>query len=350
MMLAAADPSRIDIFKITNESVTGLIELSSWAAIGAHFGGTVGDEGLTGLVSVAVPVDACERIVPAAGDIGRIVLIRRGGTEGRNCSFGVKVYHAELAGYIGAIVYDDISEENLVTMEYDGQLEISIPSIFVSLQAGEAITDWVDESGDDGLLAQIVPELLEMQSFLFTIVTIVAGFSIFFILFMLYRRQSMVRRHDPKPRMTARQVLKLKKRPFKAETDADEHCCICLEQYGRRDTITTLPCGHFFHHSCIRPWLQDQQRVCPICKRDPLVTINERTPLLAAVNEARANAVVDDVSIEAPTDDEREPIEIEVDATYIAPSTVSQSAASVNSHVNEPVTTGQGFGSHSESS
>jgi hypothetical protein len=82
--------------------------------------------------------------------------------------------------------------------------------------------------------------------------------------------------------MTRTQALKLPKRSFKAD-DADETCCICLDNYARGDTITTLPCKHFFHQACIRPWLQEQQRVCPICKRDPVTTVaeSERTPLLS---------------------------------------------------------------------
>lgn len=152
-------------------------------------------------------------------------------------------------------------------------------------------------------------DLFVVRSFLITFVTIIAAISIIFTLFLVrlrpvhtfdsvstntplhsltltfmqfYRRHTIVANHRPKARMTRKQVLKLPKRSFKPE-DADETCCICLDDYARGDTILTLPCKHYFHEGCIRPWLQDEQRLCPICKRDPLATpeATEDTPLLS---------------------------------------------------------------------
>ena len=44
----------------------------------------------------------------------------------------------------------------------------------------------------------------------------------------------------------------------------DETCCICLENYIIHDTISYLPCNHFFHSSCIKIWI-NQKRRCPLC-------------------------------------------------------------------------------------
>ena len=98
-----------------------------------------------------------------------------------------------------------------------------------------------------------------------------------------YRRHTVVVQSRPKVRLSPAQALKLAKRPF-VEGDKDETCCICLEPYAQGDTITTLRCKHEFHHDCIKPWLQEQQRVCPICKRDPFgpdEPLSERSPLLS---------------------------------------------------------------------
>ncbi|KAJ5076766.1 target of erk kinase mpk-1 [Anaeramoeba ignava] len=42
-------------------------------------------------------------------------------------------------------------------------------------------------------------------------------------------------------------------------------CCICLEKFNEGDNITTLPCFHIFHSSCIQTWL-NMNKVCPLCK------------------------------------------------------------------------------------
>ncbi|KAI3684704.1 hypothetical protein L6452_33929 [Arctium lappa] len=44
-----------------------------------------------------------------------------------------------------------------------------------------------------------------------------------------------------------------------------EPCCVCQEEYKNGDDLGTLECGHEFHHSCIKQWLQHKNS-CPICK------------------------------------------------------------------------------------
>ncbi|KAF1872921.1 hypothetical protein Lal_00016026 [Lupinus albus] len=57
-------------------------------------------------------------------------------------------------------------------------------------------------------------------------------------------------------------------------------CQICLEKfYGEKEDedtdveITTMPCGHVFHHQCIKQWLQTSH-MCPLC-RCPLSSDNK---------------------------------------------------------------------------
>jgi Ring finger domain len=45
---------------------------------------------------------------------------------------------------------------------------------------------------------------------------------------------------------------------------ADE-CSVCLDKYCRGATVLTLPCLHFFHESCVQPWLK-ANKSCPVCK------------------------------------------------------------------------------------
>ena len=43
-------------------------------------------------------------------------------------------------------------------------------------------------------------------------------------------------------------------------------CFICFTDFEYRDNVIQLPCRHFFHAGCIKPWLEDNFR-CAICRR-----------------------------------------------------------------------------------
>jgi len=136
---------------------------------------------------------------PHDANITTFALIERGPRSSSpdnedNCSFGLKVYHAQMAGFAGAIIYDDESDSELVMMEYSGPLQINISSVFVSALAGVKIAEWVREAELDGnnVVAQMYPDVFVIRSFLFTFVTIVAGISIVFTLFLVSRLHSSV--------------------------------------------------------------------------------------------------------------------------------------------------------------
>ena len=129
---------------------------------------------------------------PLDGNITTFALIQRGprsSSDDDNCSFGLKVYHAQMAGFAGAIIYDDEADSQLVMMEYTGSLDINISSVFVSALAGERIAEWIREAEIEGnvIMAMMYPDILGIRSFLFTFVTIVAGISIVFTLFLVSR-------------------------------------------------------------------------------------------------------------------------------------------------------------------
>ncbi|PAA59876.1 hypothetical protein BOX15_Mlig014569g1 [Macrostomum lignano] len=48
-----------------------------------------------------------------------------------------------------------------------------------------------------------------------------------------------------------------------------DQCAVCIEPYRCGESVRILPCRHFYHKSCIDPWLLDQ-RSCPLCKLDIL--------------------------------------------------------------------------------
>lgn len=50
----------------------------------------------------------------------------------------------------------------------------------------------------------------------------------------------------------------------------DDSCSICLEEFKSGDNIKKLNCTHIFHKECLEPWLNDNNRNCPMCRTDIL--------------------------------------------------------------------------------
>ena len=43
------------------------------------------------------------------------------------------------------------------------------------------------------------------------------------------------------------------------------NCIICLSDFENGDIISTLPCSHMYHSSCLKDWLKSMN-CCPVCK------------------------------------------------------------------------------------
>ncbi|CAC5364816.1 unnamed protein product [Mytilus coruscus] len=52
------------------------------------------------------------------------------------------------------------------------------------------------------------------------------------------------------------------KKGFKYDT-----CPVCLEEFVKKEKLWILPCEHGFHVDCIKPWLNEGECKCPVCKR-----------------------------------------------------------------------------------
>ena len=50
----------------------------------------------------------------------------------------------------------------------------------------------------------------------------------------------------------------------------DDSCSICLDDFKTGDDIKKLNCTHIFHKECLEPWLNDNNRNCPMCRSDIL--------------------------------------------------------------------------------
>lgn len=106
---------------------------------GAGFGALLlGGQSVTGDLAVANPVNACSGI--AAGSLtGKIGVAERGA-----CSFATKVKNMQVAGAIGAIIYDPVNA-NPITMGKDDTVSgINIPSIMMGKAEGEYLVNQVN--------------------------------------------------------------------------------------------------------------------------------------------------------------------------------------------------------------
>ncbi|KAM0724275.1 hypothetical protein Q7P37_000157 [Cladosporium fusiforme] len=64
----------------------------------------------------------------------------------------------------------------------------------------------------------------------------------------------------------------IKSLPRRSITEADAgdsgtaDCSVCMDSVPVGDSVTVLPCSHWFHHDCIRAWLGEHD-TCPHCRK-----------------------------------------------------------------------------------
>lgn len=253
---------------------------TTFDSMGAKFGPDLPDDGQEGSVVVAYPLNGCTQMLSANGTKDAVAVIQRGG-----CNFADKVYNAQLAGYIAAIVFDTIEEE-LIAMYMNGEtLDIKIPSVFVSLDSGALLL-----AAPNGTIVNIYTEAAEFPPYLITFITITAAAIFIFSVFMFYRYRALVRRATLERNAIVRTVNLPSERYDAAPRGELTQCCICLEDFQPDGIISELPCKHSFHKTCVENWLNRSTRsTCPLCKQDPLApppvakdcSSTERTPLLS---------------------------------------------------------------------
>ena len=70
-----------------------------------------------------------------------------------------------------------------------------------------------------------------------------------------------------KARLSRWALRKIPTRKFKKGTDHYDCCSICLDDFVDGDKLRILFCDHAYHQKCIDPWLLNNRRNCPVCKR-----------------------------------------------------------------------------------
>lgn len=103
---------------------------------GAGFGALLlGGQAVTADLAIANPIAACSGL--AAGSLtGKIGVAQRG-----TCSFATKVKNMQVAGAIGAIIYDPVNADPITMGKDDNVTGINIPSIMMGKAEGEYLVN-----------------------------------------------------------------------------------------------------------------------------------------------------------------------------------------------------------------
>ncbi|XP_030373542.1 E3 ubiquitin-protein ligase RNF13 [Scaptodrosophila lebanonensis] len=233
----------------------------------AHFGPSLPPNGLKVYAVPANPSQyACEilrqpprSIYPSNAKF--VALISRGG----DCTFERKVRVAQNASYYAVIVYNNEGDD-LEQMSADNSTGIHIQSVFVGHSTGKALQSYYSPDVvliiNDELPFNINTQLLLPFSILIGLCFLIM---VIYMICRCIREQRNMRRYRlPKNLLKKIPMLRYTKNnpSIKYET-----CVICLEDFAEDDKLRVLPCSHPYHSHCIDPWLTQNRRVCPICKR-----------------------------------------------------------------------------------
>lgn len=280
-----------------------------------------------------------------------VALVARG-----NCSFEDKFdYVDDVPNVIGMVMYDLPGGGNLSNyIELSSFRLLNIPGFLIEYGPGVQLKHEVDRlrledkrNPDDPRWIKVILRYTQrtgpIQSFLqyvMLLVMLLLCGAFLVSVYMHYRIYRMQRRLDENRQIEARNAIsideafleKIPVRRFRktrspvsldlndgagvskmsrsnptsmapVETEDDDHlihavappnetCPICLDEFGQYETLNELPCGHFYHISCIRPWLQHRSPCCPLCKedvRDAFITLpplREERPVTELIKEA----------------------------------------------------------------
>ena len=285
LLLLTAGPLHADWLDI-NAYVVVLnpanLSVLEYRAMAANFGTDLPDFGLRGRLQETVPRNACSPVRPApkplvndSGALPWMALIRRS-AHIKNCTFDLKVLHAQMAGYKAAVVYNNLNNRIITMQSGKYAFRVHIPSVFIGYDDYRDLRDnWINLPKYKVELHTTFNSNIYLIPFLAVVSTSLAIIVVFFVVKWCrdYRRRQ-------RSRLSKRHLKKLSQKKFCVADDPYECCAICLEDYEEGDQLRILPCNHAFHAKCVDPWLLKNKRNCPVCKRK--IFSNKKCPARSA--------------------------------------------------------------------
>ncbi|CAF3375597.1 unnamed protein product [Rotaria socialis] len=237
----------------------------------ANFGPAFPAKGLKGYVTTTHPENGCKKILPPPkipiGIYHWIALIPRTRGNG-SCEFAVKVQNAQNANFSAVIIYN--YDDTIITMG-SSKKNIRLPSTLITLSSGLTLISHylynkTTVNSTPIYHVNIIPEqAYPMTGYLIPIALVVIFSLLAFLGFKLVKLH-LQRRRTRRHRLPTSALKQLKIKKF-VKGDPWEVCAICLDDYVDGAKLRILPCGHAYHMKCIDPWLTNNRRQCPVCKR-----------------------------------------------------------------------------------
>ncbi|XP_026066434.1 E3 ubiquitin-protein ligase RNF128-like [Carassius auratus] len=236
---------------------------------------------VVGYVLLADPIYGCEddTLYQRSNDSRVwIALIQRG----NGCTFTDKINVAAMNGAAAAIIFNDYGAENrVIQMSHPGTSIVAVMISYTNglklvrlLERGVPVSIAIDVGKQHSPWISMSHYSVFFVSVSFFIVT--AGTVGYFIFYSTRRLTSLRQQNRTQKKLKSEakkaigqlQVRTLRQGDQETGPDADA-CAVCIELYKPGDVLSVLTCNHFFHKSCIEPWLLEH-RTCPMCKCDIL--------------------------------------------------------------------------------
>ena len=216
------------------------------------------------------------------------ILLMRG-----KCSFVAKIRNAQAAGAKGVIIGDDgTAYDALVTMFARSAQDVDIPALFVTHQSYTMLRSINATVNAHIQQTEMKTDWPLLDTLVFICFSPLCTLLIVYIVLFFRRRKMHLANILPPAYLSKLELV-----TYLPKDGINTECVICLEPFIEGAELLELPCHHLYHDECIKKWLIERKKVCPICVRDVRIGIDvregrldesavmtEQTPLLQNVS------------------------------------------------------------------